>query len=1040
MQSSSPLVTTIVEAGAGTGKTESLARRILLVAESLYEAQEGDRKVLPKLVATTFTERATAELRERVSLLLAGRESAPLWLNDFVQDPERLQISTIHGTLSSILHRFGTLIGLDPDFNIIDEIDDRKILGEVLRTIISTEPELGILFEQFTFGELLNLCKDLMSHYRLHRKNFSPLEGWQQILNETSHKLSNAIGELSRIDLGGVPEKTALSLKSLQELAQPLSQKHLSFAAKRQIFLEATSVMRKPTVRLNWPQAEELKKIIGEIFELRDVLKSESYDVSVNERHDEVSRLLQKLTLALESDYALKKKELGSLTFDDLEFLTLELLEIHPEILAIVKQDYDFWFVDEYQDTSPLQKKILFKFFRDQTNSYFVGDPQQSIYLFRGADESVFQETKKLVESLGGVASRLEVNYRSHPDLLVFLNKIFLSLKKPLIPLKAKGALEGSCRANVILISENTDVNATPSEEEMAAYQCHQWRSQGHEFHEMAILVRTNEKAKEMARVLNKSQIPVYVHASGGFYDRREILDALGFLSFLENPSNDQLFILITRSPWMSIEDPILSHWAKLKGRDTFWEWCLKNQDVFANSPPLSHLKKAIEMTASWPLSMVFETLLDNLGLFELSLVGDASGRNEANLRKFLWKIREEEKLPGFSACRFLERAWQEIEDTPSESEAASFVEPERVNILTIHKSKGLKFDCVIVPFCGDASKSKSSSLELAPDGTWATKILSSESEEKIAPLVLEVLKEKRWEREFSEEARVFYVAITRAAEKLALISQSKIAEKSWFGQTSLVLDPSASDSCHLISVWSEKPTIPLSDEVSGEKGLEHFSLPKVKNKRPLRYSVTEAVRELSLIQESKPQSSLKDSVQLLCQQLESQQRGQAVHFILEELKNNMNQDISLLCDVAKKRFSAEWAIDQKAIENTLKIENPPLALLFRSGFAEWPFEFHYGGHHFEGQIDLWGDDESTGDSWVIDYKSSKNITEEALGKARKQLEIYALAIHKSGRPWDRIRLAVVTPLEGRSYELKLRSLDEISKELALLGQNHRRI
>ena len=96
----SQLKTTIVQAGAGTGKTQSLALKIIETAKVLYSQD----KELPRFVATTFTERATSELRERVVSLLAHQLDAPEWLKDFVQDTENLHISTIHGTLSLFLH------------------------------------------------------------------------------------------------------------------------------------------------------------------------------------------------------------------------------------------------------------------------------------------------------------------------------------------------------------------------------------------------------------------------------------------------------------------------------------------------------------------------------------------------------------------------------------------------------------------------------------------------------------------------------------------------------------------------------------------------------------------------------------------------------------------------------------------------------------------------------------------------------------------------------------------------------------------------
>src|ERR1700683_3839016 len=131
----------IVQAGAGTGKTQSLATQLIETAMAIYE----EKKEGPRFVATTFTERATTELRERVVSILSQYEDAPQWLCDYVQDTENLHISTIHGTLSLILHRYGSLLGLDPDFTILKQSDERELLGSVLRKLIVKKDEWGLL-------------------------------------------------------------------------------------------------------------------------------------------------------------------------------------------------------------------------------------------------------------------------------------------------------------------------------------------------------------------------------------------------------------------------------------------------------------------------------------------------------------------------------------------------------------------------------------------------------------------------------------------------------------------------------------------------------------------------------------------------------------------------------------------------------------------------------------------------------------------------------------------------------------------------------
>src|SRR5689334_16856875 len=123
------LITKIVQAGAGTGKTESLALEIIAAAKEFY----SQKKVTPHFVATTFTDQATAELRERVALIAEQHEP---WLFDFVKDQERLTISTMHGVFAKLLHRYGAKLELDPEFTILTLEDEKKILNKVFRSIL----------------------------------------------------------------------------------------------------------------------------------------------------------------------------------------------------------------------------------------------------------------------------------------------------------------------------------------------------------------------------------------------------------------------------------------------------------------------------------------------------------------------------------------------------------------------------------------------------------------------------------------------------------------------------------------------------------------------------------------------------------------------------------------------------------------------------------------------------------------------------------------------------------------------------------------
>jgi ATP-dependent helicase/nuclease subunit A len=1001
---------TIVQAGAGTGKTQSLAEKIISSAKIIHK-ENGET---PRFVATTFTERATSELRERVVSLLAQEKDVPPWLSDFVQDTENLHISTIHGTLSLFLYRYGSLLGLDPEFTILKTSEEKELIGLTLRKVISSDEGYGALLDHYSFGDMIDLTRRLMPHHSLHGANLSVATGWESVFKAEIKILIGALKEISEADLSSLTPKAKITFETLQKLYGHLNSSSEDLVFCRDLLLDALDDIRKPS----GAKAKQYEVSLSIIFdEIKKNWKKDKYSSELNQRHDEVAPLFQKLVVQVASEIEKDKRERGLMSFNDLEFLSQQLVKKHPEVLQSWRNQWDFWFIDEFQDTSPLQKDILFSFFRDPWNVYFVGDPQQSIYLFRGADENVFQDTLKMVAQKGGSVERLAKNFRSDPDLMSFLNLIFSKMKNPLSLLEARDKPKGDIKAIVHTVHKSV------LEEDIVLSQVNAWLKEGVSFQDMAVLVKTNSKARLIGQKLGQFGVPVYVHSSGGFYDRREILDALGLLSFLEDPSDDESFTLIARSPWIGIKDADLAVWGKVRGKLTFWEWLSQNESVKEMYPNLKVLNQALRDAEILPLSQVFSKVIDDLGFWEFCLVGDSSGRREANLRKFLWSFRKAEEQPQYSAAKFIEDAWQEILDVSEETEAATFIEPERVNIMTVHKSKGLKFKYLIVPFCGDQFRAQGAPLELAPDGRWTMRVLKTDSEEKVGPLMHEKLKEERASRELAESARVFYVAITRASEEIALIGKEDTAKDSWFGQVDIPRSEGEHMGLYNVKNWAEAPQFEKFEPIL-------FPLKEKINLKLVEPVGQNKVRNLTVTQVVQNQKASRFGT--LQEQMDSQQRGQAFHFIFEQIKKAGLESLSVVCESATKRFLLSETIEPSIILKTFETCAIPLLEIIKKGRAEWPFVFRDGQIEMKGQIDLWGKvDDAT---WIIDYKSYKKFTDDNLTSALAQLEIYALAIHKIGVPWENIRVAVVAPSIAATKTLKLSSLDSVRARLVAVA------
>ena len=270
----SQLKTTIVQAGAGTGKTQSLALKIIETARAQYTPEKG----VPRFVATTFTERATSELRERVVSLLADQEDAPEWLRDFVQDTENLHISTIHGTLSLFLHRYGSLLGLDPEFTILKASEERDLLSLVIRKVIADEQSLSLILDHYSFNELIDIAKKLIPHYRLHKENLKAARGWRDIFQKEVNELFGALEEIGTLTLGDLPPKAAETLSTLNRMYGALRAEN-DLGKIREAFLATMEGIRKPSS----PKLAGAESALEVIFKkTREAWKKDKYATEIN--------------------------------------------------------------------------------------------------------------------------------------------------------------------------------------------------------------------------------------------------------------------------------------------------------------------------------------------------------------------------------------------------------------------------------------------------------------------------------------------------------------------------------------------------------------------------------------------------------------------------------------------------------------------------------------------------------------------------------------------------------------------------------------
>ena len=406
--------------------------------------------------------------------------------------------------------------------------------------------------------------------------------------------------------------------------------------------------------------------------------------------------------------------------------------------------------------------------------------------------------------------------------------------------------------------------------------------------------------------------------------------------------------------------------------------------------------------------SMTLQQMILERGVLAWSTSIDPSGKREANIWKFIALLRREEKKPGFSYLEFITSGVEasSTEDGGGEADATPVIEPKRVNLMTVHASKGLQFEHVLIP--GMSRKPQyTNTLSWHVDNEtkqWSV-ALKDEENSLQPPLSLQLARQELNAREKSESMRQFYVALTRAKRGVNLFFEAnpKNNKDSW---QSLVSFMSTSPGLH----EQEKFSYRVRDDLFE---MTPFSLAQLNEREPRAlYTSVEASRQIEktsvtamLDQAAGKGFSLPPQKLLL-----RARQGTEAHFLFEVLKY---QPFSVVYDLANS--------EQKAALDFLKDSREPEILkLIEVGYVEWGFALQEGQSLMQGQVDLWAYVDDC--LYVVDYKTG---SQAYLDKAFAQLEIYAGAIRKINklRP-QRTELVVVYPMDRI---IKTRTLTELS-------------
>ena len=441
------------------------------------------------------------------------------------------------------------------------------------------------------------------------------------------------------------------------------------------------------------------------------------------------------------AEYQKRLKESNAMDFDDLLFNTVYMLQKLPKLADQLAQRFRYVVVDEYQDTNDVQYELLKLLINEQKNVTVVGDDDQSIYGWRGANIKIIRNFHRDFAPVTIV--KLERNYRSTANIVKGAGSVIAHNIRPQEMQKNVFSKEDA--------GELIHVRHFMDDRGEASAIADTIAKAGPDFYaKTAVFYRTNAQSRALEKALNDRRIPSVIFGGMRFWDRKEIKDVLAYLRLLANEKDDAAYLRVINTPPRAIGKTTVENILERErnGEGTFWENLLAEANGVGRTAP--KLKGFTDLVLNWkalvaagetPLPILAERIINDVGYKEFLRKEDEITADEriGNLDEMVNAIREfDEEHPGATLDAFLQ-------DISLRTDADKKVDNSKgqVTLMTIHMAKGLEFNTVHIAGCDE---------EIFPLIRMSSMMSGAEMNEQM-----------------EEERRLFYVGCTRAEKQLYL-------------------------------------------------------------------------------------------------------------------------------------------------------------------------------------------------------------------------------------------------------------------------------
>lgn len=1079
----------LVSASAGSGKTTVMTQRIIEIINS-------ERVPITQFLIVTFTSASADDMKSKIIDKLHKLPKSDFILKQ-IDDVMVSDISDLHSFYSRLVSTYFYEVNLDPNFHIIDALQanllkqraiskvfekaeeespsDYYRLFDIIQTNRTDEKLKAIIFTLSDFfASIFDSDKwfneKLESVYNVNiEKNVSAI-GLKNYLVDFAQ---NAIEDIKQF-LSLCPNcKTYNEYYQNLIIAFSMFSKEKSFKDNAKILFNITFPdfrKTKDEYIIFHEEGAKLKKALKEnIDKLKAYFVSDDIDVLSSNilkvKNDVI--LLYNFTKKFDYEYALLKKDMGVLDFNDLERYSLKILS-NPNICSTIKNKYKYIFVDEYQDINEIQEKII-TLISSTKNRFMVGDIKQSIYGFRLCDPEIFLSKYREFERPSTINQviKLNCNFRSDKNILKFVDDICsrfmterfggINYARDSIFVPGENNLDNKGSVNLCFIDTGKEeqdviknqvysvknhinqgqvVSSGKLEARLVAQKIAEIINDNNinpeeiDFSDFAILYFTKSKTvMEFIDEFKKIGFPVSVDKNGDLVQKSYIQEVLNFVKICVNGKDDFVLFKVLKSKLFNFTDNEIVKIRLINQSIPFYDviYDYENlEDLDLKNKVFHFIEKVIfykRCSQILNIKDFCKKIIKDFKLEKLNLISKDGQIFNEDLHTFLTA------LPSESVVGFLEN----YNDFSLES--ASCGGEKAVNIMTVHKSKGMEFKYVFIINTGGKLSYQSANSSVLVDKNHMIGInyydYKTRTENQTLPMSMckVAIRKKLAE----EQLRVFYVALTRAKIKLFVIcSKDKKTLSSSISST-----PTSYSNwiefliLHKLEEGSKEKYSYINfesfDKMSFESQVEHekpnlvlqkqnIDLPETFNYKyvnsigiPLKNSVSKILKlkDNELKEDEFDDNFEKQETELSNEFLiSSANRGTAYHKFFQNVNFSCNDNFYLqfdnilnkLTDEEKKYINLDNC--KQILSNQFFKEISKMRVVTeREFFAEIPATIindkasAFDNIMMQGVIDFVAISEK--EIYVLDYKTGK-ITDEKMEKYSFQLDIYSKICEKA--------------------------------------------